>query len=72
MAKIFALIMLFVMLFSVNAGSCKYGRPACVASCMFQSCATGYCYPENASPEKQTCKCPKSRCASYPKWPITK
>ena len=39
----------------------KFGRAACIASCMAQNCGTGYCKgPE----DDQTCVC--SRCKDGP------
>jgi hypothetical protein len=45
---------------NVNAISCLYGRPMCVASCMAQNCASGYCI--GATPETQICTC--TRCGT--------
>ena len=56
------LLYLVVCLLSVfvNSESCKFGRAACVASCMLQNCATGYC-PDG---ENGICHC--SRCGTGP------
>ena len=32
-----------LLVHSVYSVSCRYGRAACVGSCMAQNCATGYC-----------------------------
>lgn len=55
----------------INAGpSCKYGgRPACVASCQLQNCATGDCLPGTAKPEKQTCVCKRCSNGTPPNYP---
>ena len=43
MYKIIILIILLFTTTEISAVSCKYGRGACIASCMVQNCATGYC-----------------------------
>ena len=47
---------------TVYAGSCQYGRPGCMASCMVQSCGTGYC------PGGTNGICVCSRCGNGPPW----
>jgi len=51
---------LFASIGMVDALSCQYGRAACMASCMAQNCATGYC----PNGEKGVCVC--SRCGTGP------
>ncbi len=49
-----------------EATSCQYGgRGACVASCMAQNCATGYC--TNGDQPNSICRC--SRCGTGPPIP---
>ena len=37
-------ILLFILFFTnIDATSCSIGRGGCVASCIAQNCATGYC-----------------------------
>lgn len=64
MDKITLVLIIAVMLSvgNVNAVSCQYGRGACIASCMAQNCATGYC----TSVPDGVCVC--SRCSSGPPW----
>jgi hypothetical protein len=55
------LFIIMVICFAVQpteALSCQFGRSACVASCMGQNCATGYC----PNGEKGVCVC--SRCGT--------
>ena len=64
--------LLFVFMISnisiVNALSCFGGRAGCIASCMVQNCATGYCIPFNSPPREQICHC--SRCENGPPIPF--
>ncbi len=58
------IVQLLLLLTATDAMSCKYGgRPACIASCVAQNCATGYCAP---GPD-QICVC--SRCGTGPPIP---
>jgi len=57
------LVMLVIVMFyssEVEALSCRAGRGACMASCMVQNCATGYC-PQGT---EGICVC--SRCGIGP------
>ncbi len=58
--KVFLLFIILLLLTNnCLALSCKFGRPACIASCQAQNCATGYCVGE-------TCVC--QRCGTGPPW----
>uniref|UniRef100_A0A914QCX6 Uncharacterized protein n=1 Tax=Panagrolaimus davidi TaxID=227884 RepID=A0A914QCX6_9BILA len=55
---VFSLLVAFFLIFeTTQAVSCDIDRIACVASCKFQNCGTGYC--ENRG-GRNTCVC--SRC----------
>ncbi len=59
-------IIAFILLVFVTTGnaiSCRAGRGACIASCMAQNCASGYC----TSVPDGTCVC--TRCSNGPPWP---
>ena len=59
-----AIFLIFsVGVYEAEALSCRAGRGACVASCMAQNCATGYC----PSGENGVCVC--SRCNNGPAGP---
>ena len=40
---VFLIAIIFVVIATTDALSCRAGRGACVASCQVQNCATGYC-----------------------------
>jgi putative exporter of polyketide antibiotics len=67
--KLITFVTLILLFLTINistfasAYSCKAGRGACVASCMAQNCATGYC-PNGT---EGVCVC--SRCSLGPVWP---
>ena len=54
------LFVLLTLLHDAKATSCRIGRAACMASCVAQNCATGYC----PNGEQGVCVC--SRCGTGP------
>jgi hypothetical protein len=64
MRQAFILLICFLIVLmatqNVNALSCRGGRASCMASCMAQNCATGYC----PSGPEGVCIC--SRCNNGP------
>lgn len=58
------MLLICIMPNESQALSCYAGRAACIASCMAQNCATGYCLPATAKPADQICTC--SRCEKGP------
>ena len=62
--KTVILVLLAINANTATATSCKFGRGACVASCMAQNCATGYC---TGVEPNQVCVC--SRCNQGPNTP---
>ena len=59
--KMIVLVLLAISVTNVSAFTCKFGRSACIASCMGQNCATGYC---TGTAPNQICVC--SRCNNGP------
>lgn len=64
MYKLIMLVMLIICFQSVMSGSCEHGRGACIASCMIQNCATGYC----PNGDRGICRC--TRCNTGPAIPL--
>jgi len=62
MNKLYKLLFLFTVFEQIDAMSCRFGRGACIASCMAQNCATGYCI----GPDPNTAICTCSRCGIGP------
>ena len=62
MNAIVTLMILVALSASTEAISCRYGRAACIGSCMAQNCASGYC----TSVPDGTCVC--VRCGTGPPW----
>lgn len=56
-------LFLFASIDMIDAWTCKYGRGACVTSCIAQNCATGYC----PNGDNGVCVC--SRCGTGPPIP---
>lgn len=56
-------VILALFLTVANGYSCRFGRGTCMASCIAQNCATGYC----TSIPSGTCVC--SRCGIGPIYP---
>ncbi len=58
------ILCIIALLSSVDSMSCQYGgKAACIASCMAQNCATGYCLTGH----DQICVC--TRCGTGPPIP---
>lgn len=58
------IILILNVLNPVVSLSCQYGRATCIASCVAQNCATGYC----PNGPKGVCVC--SRCGNGPLKPV--
>ena len=60
--SLFIFLIIMILILIADTLSCKAGRGGCIASCMVQNCATGYCEDNNI------CKCVRCVNGPYKPW----